>query len=300
MKYKETEAKPTYSKTVKLLIDADSLIYRAAHAGEKEYNADKIPKEHPLFKEMSIGTMHDKQVEIFHSMIAGHLWKIKGKLNANGIDIEDYKLIFTPKKAYCDAHNLKLNFRYEIIDAYNAEAIESDNHPGYKANRRGMTLPEGIPELFDYVATLQEAVFVDHAEADDYVYRAKVNNMGGVLIACLDKDIYSGTPSGDLGHYNYNKEEWIYTTKEEANLFYYRQCLAGDSSDGIKGIHRYGPKTAEKDFPEWTNHKDIWKRVLSKFEEKGYTEEYAILMYRLVFLGQLDNNYNLTLWSPPN
>ena len=37
MELKETEAKKIYNRNVHLVIDADSLIYRACHAGEKEH-----------------------------------------------------------------------------------------------------------------------------------------------------------------------------------------------------------------------------------------------------------------------
>ncbi len=293
MKFEEKEAKPIYSRMVNLVIDADSLIYRACHAGEKEYNNAKIPREHPLFHEMPIAPMEEMQQSIFHSMIGGFIWKIREDLNLQGIDIEDHLLVFTPKKNYCDAHDLKVNFRYEIIDEYNETAPTDEQHPQYKANRTGMKLPEGIPEMFAYVATLDNALFSDHSDA------IKRDAPEDIVIACLDKDIYKGTPSGDLGHFNYNKNEWIYTTEEEAKLFFYQQCLSGDSSDGIKGIYRYGPKTAEKDFPKWTNEEDMWERVMDKFIEKGYSEAYAILMMRLVNLSQLDECGDLVLWTPP-
>lgn len=298
MELKETEAKATYSKMIHLVIDADSLIYRAAHAGEKEFNANKIPVEHVLFTEMPLLSMREQQKEIFHSMIGGIVWKIREDLNAKGIDIEEYTLLFTPKKDYCEANELRLNFRYEIVDQYNELHEEDAHHPQYKASRKGMQLPEGIPELFKYALALENIIASDHCEADDVAHKLKVEAPDDVVIACLDKDIYEGTPSGDLGHYNFNRNEWHYTTQEEAHLFFYRQCMTGDSSDGIKGIHRFGPKAAEKTLPEFTDHEDMWDTVVNTFQEKGYTEEYALLMMRLVNLGQLTND-GIALWQPP-
>lgn len=299
MELKETEAKRIYSKMIHLVIDADSLIYRACHAGEKEHREAVIPKDHPLFKEMPIASMHEMQKSILHSMIGGIVWKVRNDLNLKGIDVEKYSLVFTPKKHTCDKFGLKVNFRYEIIDDYNKKfAEEGKEHPGYKASRKGMPLPEGIPELFEYVEEFEESVFSDHCEADDVVYQMKVAQPEGVVIACLDKDIYMGTFAGELGHYNYNKNEWIYTTEDEANLFFYRQCMTGDSSDGIKGIFRFGPKAAEKTLPEWTDHEDMWDTVLDTFDQKGYSEEYALLMMRLVNLNQLTTDGKIALWEP--
>ena len=74
--------------------------------------------------------------------------------------------------------------------------------------------------------------------------------------------------------------------------------MTGDSSDGIKGIYRFGPKAAEKTLPEFTDHETMWDTVIDTFQDKGYSEEYAILMMRLVNLGQLTNE-GIKLWEPP-
>ena len=295
MELKETEAKPTYSRTIKLWIDADSLIYRAAHAGEKEHIEEEEQfKEHPLFEEMAMGTMFDKQRTILHSMIDGIVWKVRADLNLKGIDIEEYFLVFTPKKKYCDEHGLKINFRYGIIDDYN-EANPKTAQPGYKSGRSGMVLPEGIPELFDYVSTLEKAIFSDNCEADDVVCYQKSLDLEGVVICALDKDILYGQDAGDIGHYNFNKNEWVYTTAKEAELNIFRQGLTGDSSDTIKGLFRVGPKGAEKILPEWTA--DMEDIVLATYLEKGYTKEYMQLTMRLVSMNQLTAE-GIVLWTP--
>ena len=72
----------------------------------------------------------------------------------------------------------------------------------------------------------------------------------------------------------------------------------GDSSDSIKGIHRYGEKTAAKDLPEWTDEEAMWDQVVKIHEDKGYTEEYAIMTMRLVSLHQLDLDGQVKLWTP--
>ncbi len=303
MEFEEKEAQPTYNHNVHLVIDADSLIYRACHVGEKEYNKDiadlELVKDKPLFKEIITRTMAEYQQSILHSMIDGIIWTIREDLNRNGSDISTHTLLFTPKKHTCEKFGLKVNFRYEIIHDYNDTTDKELHHPDYKASRKGMPLPEGITEMFEYVESIEQASFSNHCEADDVAYWMKMNALEDTVIACLDKDIYMGTPSGDIGHYNYNKNEWIHTSEDEANLFFYRQCMTGDSSDGIKGIFRYGPKTAEKDLPEWLGYEETWAKVIDKFTEKGYTEEYAILMMRLVNLSQLTSFNEIELWTPP-
>ena len=293
MKFTEEESKPVYSTTILLAIDADSLIYKAAHIGEKVWNEAAIPANHPLFEELK-PDLHVEQKVVLKGMIDGIIEDVRYAVNQKGKDIGEVQLHYTPKSHVQKERGLKPNFRYKLIDEYNEE--HGGDHPGYKSGRKGMTLPEGLNELFDYAMGDERAVLSDGQEADDVVVYEKMKNLEGVVISCIDKDIYNSCPSGDIGHFNFNKREWIHTTHEEGQLFQHRQALTGDSSDTIKGIHRYGPRTAEKDLEGFTE--DLWARTLAVFEAKGYSEEYGILMMRLVGMFQGRGN-TVELWNPP-
>ena len=292
MELEETEAKPVYSKSLTVVIDADSLIYRAAHIGEKVCKEAEIPKDNPLFEELS-PDMHLEQRVVLRSMIDGIVNDVTFEANSKGYDIASVELHYTPKGHVQKAKGLEPNFRYQIITDYNEEF--GDDHPGYKSGRHGMQLPEGLTELFDYAMEDDRAVLADGCESDDVVCYQKALDVEGVIICALDKDILNGSPSGEIGHYNFNKREFVYTTEKEAELNIYRQALMGDSSDTIKGIFRYGPKAAEKDLPEWSD--DLWEKTLAVFIKKGYTEDYAILMMRLVGMHQFTGQ-GVTLWDP--
>lgn len=294
MEIEETEAKPVFSKKVHVLIDADSLIYRAAHLGEKAQKEVDILPSHPLWKEGLLQPLYKEQQDILHSMVEGILYNMEEGLNQKGMTIVNHNLLFTPKAEYCRENNLLVNFRYELVNKYNEE--QGEDVPGYKASRKGMQLPEGIPELFDHCMNLENKIVSNHSEADDEIVRLKKQDPEKYILAVLDKDIYEGC-EGE--HWNYNRNEWVTTTDEEAELFVMRQCMTGDSSDGIKGIYRYGPKAAEKDLPEWLPTEEMWSIVLARFFDKGYTENYAILMMRLVNLNQLNPAGELELWEPP-
>jgi len=294
LKENEQEAKPVYSKKKHVLIDSDSLIYRACHVGEKVCTEAEVAEDHPLFKELAPDLFTEQKV-VLRGMIDGIVNDMETELNTQGATIEAVSLLFTPKKGYCDANGLKLNFRYDLITDFNEEYGEEV--PGYKANRKNMKLPEGIPEMYEHCMVMDNMMVSDHSEADDLIVQMKNSDPDKYVISCIDKDIYEGCPGT---HYNFNKREWIETSKEEAELFYMRQCMTGDSSDGIKGIYRFGPKAAEKLLPEWEPMEDMWVIVVGMFIEKGYTEEYAVLMYRLVSLNQMNSEGVIELWKPGN
>ena len=235
-------------------------------------------------------------------------------LKPKGIAVNRILTLFTPKKSYRDRHGLKPNFRYELVNDYNKEEkivydiVNSRRLPheqlehrplaGYKANRVGMPTPTNVEMLMEWALDKKGAMGCDGCEADDYAYKMKTDDPENILLAVIDKDILKGTPSGDMGHLHFSHNKLEYTSQEEADLFYYRQCMTGDSTDGIPGIYRCGPVKAEAALPEWKGHVEAWKSVVKKYTKENYSEEYAILMMRLVHLGQLDNNNQIVLWEP--
>ena len=80
-------------------------------------------------------------------------------------------------------------------------------------------------------------------------------------------------------HYNYGKAEFVEVDKTQALTFLWKQMLMGDSTDGIQGIPKVGPKTADtwlkslipSEMPEFVLNKYIEKfgvaEGISKFAE---------------------------------
>lgn len=310
----EVKPHPPITREIHLVIDADSLIYQAAHIGDKNFEPDPAPLG-GLFSE-GVLSVFDEQVSVFASRVSSITFVAEEALRAKGIGISHTTMLFTPKYAYREKHNIKPNFRYPLVHAYNEEesvVYELVNKrrmpqdqlvhtplPGYKANRVGLKSPVNTEQLLEYVLdTYDNSIACDGCEADDYAYKMKMDDLEGVMLAIIDKDILGGTPSGELGHLNFNKGLLIYTSVEEANLFYYRQCLTGDSTDGIPGIYGCGPVNALKTVPKWVSHETAWEQVMTKYTKAGYTEEYAVLMMRLVNLNQLTAENNISLWQPP-
>jgi len=305
--FAEEEAEVGITKSVHLVIDADSLVYQAAHIGRRN-----IEREDSVF---GTNNLFDEQYSVLLSRLADVKDTTAEFLRAKGIDIEKTTLLFTPRAGYRAKHALKPNFRYALVQEYNKEetavydAVNAHREegskliftplPGYKAGRVGAKRPPNVEALLEKALDeLENTIASDGCEADDYAYRMKVDDPENVVIACIDKDILPGTPTGSVGHVNFNRREMVYTSEDEAKRFYYIQCMMGDSSDGIPGIYGCGIVKASKVIPKWKSHEDAWRRTLDKFTKEGYTEEYAVLMMRLVNLSQFDGE-TVNLWHPP-
>jgi len=291
--FTEQETKPDHEKTITLVIDADSLIYEAAYLGDKHYRG--IESSSGVFQGLQRSLLED-QIEILEDRVSTIQAQVAGALAPHRIGIEKVIPLFTPKASACKEAGEPYNFRYALIDEFNSKYKE--DIPGYKANRATQQPLPNMAELYAHAAQLENAVMCWGCEADDVAYRMKIDDPDGVIIACKDKDVYSGTPTFSLGHFNFGRYEWVHTTEDEANLFYYRQCMTGDRSDGIKGIYRFGIKTAEVVLPKWLGHEESWAVVEATFIKYGYTKEYALLMMRLVNLNSLDERLKVQLWKP--
>ena len=119
----------------------------------------------------------------------------------------------------------------------------------YKEKRSGSPL-KYLKTLNKY---LREQYLAEHwreVEADDAVSYVQQLFLSGALpefdktfVCSIDKDVKKQVP----GHmYDYKKDEFSYTTPEEAEMFLHIQTIMGDSTDCIKGIPGTGEVKATK------------------------------------------------------
>jgi len=108
-------------------------------------------------------------------------------------------------------------------------------YPEYKANRKGREPLEHLKAIKDYMVKKWEFSPLYGIEADDMVNSVRLQLEGSVICA-IDKDLLmlEGT------HYNYKKNEWVTTSKQEANLYFWQSMIIGDSADNIKGLEGKG------------------------------------------------------------
>ncbi len=169
------------------------------------------------------------------------------------------------------------NFRYDIF-------------PNYKNNRKGSKRSKMFYRLRKWAH--RKYGYEDGVEADDvvaYYVREK-----GWIGASFDKDLLKGVPGTWFDVYHLRRFITT-TTKKEAAHFNLLQTLAGDSTDGIKGIPRVGMKTAENLL---RSNGESWEGVVKSYLDAGLTEEDAILNRRLIGMDQWTKKKGLKLWKP--
>jgi len=170
-----------------------------------------------------------------------------------GIDIRIEQILnFVGADKYIGFLTLGRCFRYEI----------STIRP-YKYNRSGgAPKPPIFYALKEYVKQKWRFSGIKELEADDLVaFYQNALGKENTVICSPDKDVLKQI-SGN--HFNYGKMDYVNTTKEEANEFLLIQILMGDSTDGIPGLPKVGPKTATK----WVKEDPSLKMVIDKYVEK--------------------------------
>jgi len=110
----------------------------------------------------------------------------------------------------------------------------------YKHNRKRDALPIIFPAIKEYLKQHWKFTFIPELEADDLVsvYHDPIKT----IICSPDKDVLY---QNKVSNYNYGKGEFIAVDESESLRFLWKQVLMGDSTDGITGIPKVGPKTAD-------------------------------------------------------
>ena len=112
----------------------------------------------------------------------------------------------------------------------------------YKGNRDTARRPLFYHEIKEYLVKHHDAEIVDGMEADDALGIYAMQDLQNSVICSIDKDLMQIPAT----HYNWVKDDLKAVSYTEAAHTFYKQCLTGDRSDNIYGIHRVGDKTAEK------------------------------------------------------
>lgn len=248
------------------LIDADSLIYRSGFTFEDKTTWNEI--------ELELGTSTVPDTSVTSDIL----------LAKNAIDaiIDNIKF-----KTGCDEVELWVsgsdNFRYNVM---------SD----YKHNRTMSRKPLEYDNLYKYLLTKYGAKVAIGYEADDMVVYLKTTHPLQYVLCAIDKDVLYQTEGN---HYNYNKDEFISVSKEEAIRFFWFQVLTGDTTDGYSGCKGIGKVKANRILDEveeeslrlYSGIIDIYgDKVLQVYEEAGLNYDDFIATCRVANMHQLIEN----------
>ena len=150
--------------------------------------------------------------------------------------------------------------------------------PSYKGHRNRKK-PCGFKRVIQKLKENYKVIIKDTLEADDAmgIYATKYT---GNIIVSPDKDMRQ--IAGKL--YDFN--ETVEITPEEGARWHLIQAMAGDNTDGYSGVPGIGIKRAEQIFKlkGYT-----WKAVVETFEEKGMTEQDALVNAQLARILTVDD-----------
>ena len=176
-----------------------------------------------------------------------------------------------------------------------------DHYAGYKAHRNSRPSPETLPDAVSFLKDEYDVITVPRLEADDII--GMWQSRGSAIGVTIDKDLkqipgYSWYPTLDDDEFPRDIE---YTSVEQADWYFHRQWITGDSTDNIPGIWKMGPKKAEAllNATMPVNHTAL---VLSLYEQKPnkdggkYTYEDAIAMARSIRI--LRDGEHSRPWEP--
>lgn len=277
----------------KIYIDADSIIYRAAHLSSAPSDMPELPEEGEgeeidLADSINQTEQLDEAIRIFNSMVREIVIAVEDDSHYKKYEVDlNPILVITVKTSLDVCEGLEPNFRYKVMEAIEDEAVK-----GYKANRVGMDVPDGLNDLYTHVFNMDNSLCVSGVEADDVV--VYYGNQGHIVVA-LDKDVL-----GSLEYaYNFGKKIWVENSAYEVAIFPYYQTITGDSSDGLRGAVKIGPVGANKALHGKKTELELWTAVVTAYFSKGQSLEEAIATMRCVNMNQWTPENGLVLWNPP-
>jgi 5'-3' exonuclease len=94
-------------------------------------------------------------------------------------------------------------------------------------------------------------------------------------------------------HYNFGRDKWYTVNEWDGLKFFYTQILTGDTADNIIGLHRVGPKTAEKMLDGATTEQEMFRRCVEAY---GGDTDRVVENARLLWLRREEGE----LWQPPD
>jgi DNA polymerase-1 len=176
--------------------------------------------------------------------------------------------------------------------------------PTYKEARKDTQRPEYLYQLKQYLADEYESKGYPGLEADDVMGILSTHQHaipGKKIIVSEDKDMR--TIPGLLYAPHRPELGVMHITELQADQFHMWQTIAGDPTDGYKGVPGLGKDSIYAEAVLTEDWGELWDTVLLAYGSKGLSETEALAQARCArILRSCDYNIQtkeLLLWEPP-
>ena len=173
-------------------------------------------------------------------------------------------------------------------------------NPDYKANRAKSRLPIILRQVKQWIIDELGGVLWANLEADDVISILATDKAMDeeTIVVSIDKD-FKSVPGI---FFDYNRGEYHHPSEEEADNYHLIQTIAGDHTDGYSGVPGVGVVKAQR-MLEGCGY--TWDTVVGAYEDKGMTEQDALMNAWMARLLRADNycfrtNTIKRLWTPKN
>ncbi len=175
-------------------------------------------------------------------------------------------------------------------DSKNFRKTIDSEYKGKRTKRK----PVGYKRLLNWCDKHYKTIRYANLEADDALGLECHLDPSDFVLVSPDKDMKQ------IACRLFNGEQEITNTPEEADRWFWMQCLTGDPVDGYKGVPGIGAKGADKIL---SKAEDPWQAIVEAYEKAGLTIDDAIRNARLARILR-PGEYNSTtkepiLWNPP-
>lgn len=193
-----------------------------------------------------------------------------------------------------EINNLKKRFDTDQVllyfsDSKNFRKLVDSDYKGKRTKRK----PVGYKRLLEWCKSNYKTIRYENLEADDALGLECHLDPSDFILVSPDKDMKQ------ISCNLFNGEQLTYVSPEDADHWFWTQCLTGDPVDGYKGVPGIGAKGAEKILAK---AEDPWQTIVACYEKANLTEADALRNARLARILR-PGEYNSTtkepiLWTP--
>lgn len=195
------------------------------------------------------------------------------------------------ESTFCDSYLIAVGGPDNWREKFYVDYKKSPSRVASKKNSASF-----IPELKQYLGTVNNAVMTVGFEADDIlrIWAEQARSAGDSFVVCtIDKDLdcIPGT------HFNFGRTERYYTvTEDSGDYHYWKQILMGDAVDNIPGLPGVGPVKADTILAGCTTRTTRKEAVIEAYK-KQYGDDwkaYLLANGRLIHIWRyIDDHFTI-------